>query len=120
MTLSEETVFLLQAFAAGIWGAFFYDGIRIFRRVVSHSRFWVSTEDLLFWIVCTFRGLQIMYEHNTGGLRWFAILGGAIGIYLYKKLLSKYYVNKVSRLLCYIRNKLTQILKMFRIKVCKY
>lgn len=119
MSLSSETIFLLQAFAAGIWGAFFYDGIRIFRRVISHGRFWISTEDFLFWVICTLKGFQIMYEQNTGGLRWFAVLGGVVGVYLYKKIISRFYVTNVSKLLCYVRNKLTQVLKMFRIKLCK-
>ena len=119
MTLSSETSFLLQAHAAGIWGAFFYDGIRIFRRVIPHRQFWVSTEDVLFWVICALKGFQIMYENETGGLRWFAILGGCFGVYLYKKLISRFYVSKVSALLLKVRNKLTALLKLFRINLCK-
>ena len=119
MQLSEETVFLLQAHAAGIRGAFFYDGIRILRRVIPHGRFWISTEDFLFWVICALEGFQIMYENDTGGLRWFAIFGGLVGIYLYKKILSRFYVTKVSALLVWVRNKLTAIVKLFRIKLCK-
>ena len=119
MSLSEETIFLLQAFVAGIQGAFFYDGIRILRRVIPHGRFWISAEDLLFWMICTLKGFQIMYEQDTGGLRWFAVLGGAVGIWLYKRMISRFYVTKIAGLLCYVRNKLTQMLKMFRMKLCK-
>ncbi|MBQ9123851.1 MAG: spore cortex biosynthesis protein YabQ [Lachnospiraceae bacterium] len=119
MKLSNETLFLLQAFTAGIWGAFFYDAIRIVRRVIPHRRFFVSLEDLAFWGICALRGLQIMYENNTGGLRWFAILGGGVGVYLYKKIISKFYVTNVSKALCVVRNKLTSMLKLIRIKLCK-
>lgn len=119
MSLSSETVFLLQAFTAGIWGAFFYDAVRILRRVVPHGRFWISVEDFSFWMICALKGFQIMYEHDTGGLRWFAVLGGVVGVYLYKKSVSKLYVTYVSRLFCFVRNKLTQLAKMFRIKLCK-
>ena len=119
MNMSAETECLLQAHAAGIWGAFFYDGIRIFRRVIAHKRFWISTEDFIFWMLIALKGFQIMYENDTGGLRWFAILGGSMGVYLYKKIVSKFYVTKVSALLVMVRNKLTAILKLFRIKLCK-
>jgi len=119
MNLSEETVFLLQAHVAAIKGAFFYDSIRILRRLIPHSNFWVSTEDLLFWMICAREGFRIMYELDTGGLRWFAILGGVVGVYLYKKLISKFYVRRVSGLFLPVRNKLTAILKLFRINLCK-
>lgn len=119
MNLSEETEFLLQAHAAGICGAFFYDGIRIWRRVVGHGRFWISTEDILFWMVCAYKGFRLMYELDTGGLRWFAIMGGVVGVYLYKKIVSRFYVTNVSAMLVWVRNKLTAIVKLFRIKLCK-
>ena len=119
MNMSVETEFLLQAHAAGIWGAFFYDGIRIFRRVFAHKRFWISAEDFIFWMIIALKGFQIMYENDTGGLRWFAILGGSLGVYLYKKTISRFYVIKVSALLVMARNKLTAILKLFRINLSK-
>ncbi len=119
MDLSNETMFLLQAHAAGIRWAFFYDGIRIWRRVIVHKQFWVSVEDSIFWMICALEGFWIMYENETGGLRWFAILGGCLGVCLYKKLLGKLYVEKVSALLLKVRNKLTAILKLFRINLCK-
>ena len=119
MTLSSETMFLLQAHAAGIRWAFFYDGIRILRRVIPHRQFWVSLEDVIFWIICALEGFWIMYENETGGLRWFAIMGGSFGVYLYKKLLGRFYVTSVSALLLKVRNKLTAILKLFRINLNK-
>ena len=119
MNLSEETVFLLQAHVAGIRGAFFYDGFRILRRVIPHGNFSISLEDLIFWMICAREGFQIMYDLDTGGLRWFAILGGVVGVYLYKKIVSKFYVKKMSGLFLLVRNKLTAILKLFRINLCK-
>ena len=70
-------------------------------------------------MIIALKGFQIMYENDTGGLRWFAILGGSLGVYLYKKTISRFYVIKVSALLVMARNKLTAILKLFRINLSK-
>lgn len=94
--IMQDNIFLLHAFLMGIGVTFVYDCIRIFRRIVSHNVFWISVEDLLFWFVCAIQVFLLMHEESDGELRWFAVLGALVGMFLYKKTISTPYVKYVS------------------------
>lgn len=50
----EETLFLYHSVLLGVFVAVIYDIIRILRRVVKHNRFFISLEDILYWVFCAF------------------------------------------------------------------
>lgn len=95
----SENVFLLHASLMGVLITFVYDLLRIFRRVIPHSSFFVSLEDLIFWIYCSVKVFLLMYHESDGTLRWFAVLGALGGMFLYKKLLSGLLVKYCSLML---------------------
>ena len=97
--MSEDTLFLWQSVAVGIGIVFFYDWLRIFRRVVSHKQWAVSLEDLVFWLVCTVMVFWWMYRVTNGGMRWFAVTGALVGMCVYKRWFSEFLVTFVSKLL---------------------
>ncbi len=97
--MADENVFLLYALIMGIFITFVYDLLRIFRRVVPHNRFWVSVEDLGFWIYCAAEVFMLMYRESNGSLRWFAVLGAMVGMLVYKKTISIFFVKYVSLVL---------------------
>lgn len=80
----------------GIYITFLYDLLRIGRRVITHNGFWVSVEDLTFWIYCAMKVFYLMHAESDGTLRWFAILGALLGMFLYKKTISPFFVKWVS------------------------
>lgn len=92
----SENRFLLYSLLMGIAMTFVYDIFRIFRRVWVHSRLIVSVEDALFWMVTAVSVFYLMHTQSNGKLRWFAVFGALCGMLLYKKTLSKYFVNGVS------------------------
>lgn len=94
--MEGENIFLLHAFLLGIFITFIYDLLRIFRRVIPHNAFFVSLEDLLFWIYCGGEVFLMMYHESDGSLRWFAVGGALFGMFLYKKILSRFLVKYVS------------------------
>lgn len=108
--MSEENVFLLYAFASGIYITFIYDILRILRRVVPHKGLLVSLEDLVFWIFCAVHIFQLMHRESNGSLRWFAVMGALMGMLLYKKTVSGLLVKYVSLILCRVRDLLCRIL----------
>ena len=113
--MADENVFLLYAVIMGIFITFVYDLLRIFRRVVPHNRFWVSLEDLGFWIYCAAEVFMLMYRESNGSLRWFAVLGAMVGMLVYKKTLSVLLVKYVSMALSKILSLLGKVLKfLFR------
>ena len=98
--MAGENEFLLYALLMGIFITFVYDLLRIFRRVFPHGSFWISMEDLCFWIYCAMDVFLLMYHESDGTLRWFAVLGAMAGMLAYKKLISPLFVKYVSLLLC--------------------
>ena len=82
---AQENLFLFYSVIMGIYITFLYDLLRIGRRVITHNGFWVSVEDLAFWIYCAMKVFYLMHAESDGTLRWFAILGALLGMFLYKK-----------------------------------
>lgn len=100
--MSGDMAFLLQAICVGSLIPFLYDGLRILRRVIPHRNWVVSVEDLLFWLLCTWYVFLWMYRVSNGGMRWFAIVGALMGMCVYKRLISGFWVEGVSRLLRFL------------------
>lgn len=97
--MASENQFLLHALLMGVFITFVYDLLRILRRVIPHGSFFVSLEDMFFWIYCAAEVFLMMYHEGNGTLRWFAVLGALVGMLLYKKLFSELLVKYVSMLL---------------------
>ncbi|MDE5908887.1 MAG: spore cortex biosynthesis protein YabQ [Lachnospiraceae bacterium] len=98
----NEVVFLLHSFLLGIAITFVYDGFLILRRLIRHSLFLISVEDLIFWIACAIGVFYMLYEENNGILRWFAVFGATLGMIVYKKSFSRLIVDFLSALIARI------------------
>lgn len=109
--MENENVFLLHALLMGIFITFIYDILRIIRRVIPHNWFFVSLEDLGFWIYCGAEVFLLMYHESNGSLRWFAVLGALAGMLAYRKLISGVFVKYVSRFLNWLLRILGGILR---------
>lgn len=94
-----EVYFLLSAIAMGAIITFAYDFILICRQVVKHNLFFISFEDFIFWAACAITVFYMLYEENNGILRWFAVLGAALGMLLYKKMIGRHFVHLISTLI---------------------
>ena len=99
----EEGWFLLYSVLLGIGITFVYDCLRICRRVVVHGVFWVSLEDMVYWIFVSCCVFYLLYCDNNGVLRWFAVMGTALGMFLFKKTLSPFWVRYGSLLFGQVR-----------------
>lgn len=121
--MENENIFLFYALLMGIFITFVYDILRIFRRVIPHGVLLVSLEDIGFWMYCGVKVFLLMYHESNGTLRWFAILGALVGMTLYKKTISSFFVKYVSLLLqkvLHIMGKIGKvILKPFLILIKK-
>lgn len=109
--MASENQFLLYSLFTGIFITFVYDLLRIFRRVVPHRLFFVSLEDLAFWIYCAAEVFLLMYRVSNGTLRWFAVMGALTGMFLYIKLVSPLFVKYASLVLSKIAGLMGKILK---------
>lgn len=128
--VTDENIFLLYSIGMGIFITFVYDLLRIMRRVLRHSNFFVSLEDLLFWIFCALSVFALMYNMGNGNLRWFAVFGALGGMLVYLKTVSPWFVRIMSgifkkitgalvRLGRFLKNKLTTLYKLLKMILCK-
>lgn len=111
----REVIFVSHSFLMGIIITFVYDGFLILRRLIKHNMFWVSIEDLIFWIVCAVSVFFMLYRENNGTLRWFAVAGAFVGMLVYKKTVSIWIVKTVSGVLL----KVSHIIWRFITFICK-
>ena len=106
----EESTFFLYSVCMGIIITFIYDLIRVLREIIPHNTFFVSLEDILFWIFTCFAQFVLLYEVNNGMVRWYSIAGAFFGMILYKKSLGQYMVVFLSKI---IRKTLYIALRIF-------
>ena len=110
-----ENILLLHSFLMGVYLTFIYDCLRICRRVIRHNNFWVSLEDLCYWLFLFAKVFLMLYHENNGKLRWFSILGAITGLIIYRLTISRALVKYSS----FVINKITSFIgkaltKLFR------
>lgn len=92
----QEVVFFLHSILMGLVITFAYDWVLIFRKLFTHGRFLMSAEDLIYWFVCGIGVFYMLYRENNGVLRWFAVMGAALGMLFYKLTVKDRFVNIMS------------------------
>lgn len=104
--MTSENLFLIHSAVMGVYLAFVYDNIRIFRRLIPHNTLFVSLEDIAYWIYLGAEVFLLMYYESNGMLRWFAVAGALLGIFLYKKLPGRAYIYIMSLVIRKIKERL--------------
>ena len=92
----QEVTFFLHSILMGLIITFAYDWILIFRKLLKHGRVLTSIEDLLYWFACGIGVFYMLYKENSGVLRWFAVMGAALGMLFYKAIIKNRFVNVMS------------------------
>lgn len=123
-TIIWEWYFLLYSVITGVGFAYIYDNIRLLRRIFRHKRWLVDIEDVLYWVVCFLVSFYLLYYGNHGVVRFFAVIGAGIGMYLYAKTIGRLYVKSLYRLIMllltpyrFVKLRLTHVRKQFTIKL---
>lgn len=109
---AQAKLFALTILIGGSMGLL-YDGLRILRRTVPHSRFWIQLEDAVFWLLSVFAVFLLLLRANAGEVRFFAIFGLFGGMGLYFLALSPFvlaFSNTVLRIVGFLLRLLGQIL----------
>ncbi|MEE1314801.1 MAG: spore cortex biosynthesis protein YabQ [Faecalimonas sp.] len=88
--IGQEAAIFLSACLNGILLCLVYTVIRMFRRLIRHSLFWISVEDLFFWIGSGIYLFLEMYRTCDGNIRWYFVLGVLIGAVLSIQLVEKF------------------------------
>ena len=95
--VEKELFIFLQAVLAGNMIYLAYSVIRVIRRLWKHNLFFVSIEDLLFWIATGVYLFIKMYQTSDGSIRWYFVIGvmfGGFGTHFLFNQVSKKYLAK--------------------------
>lgn len=83
-----ELRFLGLSFLWGLWMMAAYDGLRVLRGLFPHSHLWVSLEDICYWLVCAFAVFGFLYREDDGIVRWYALFGMGVGMFVWNRTVS--------------------------------
>lgn len=95
----QEVTFFLHSILMGLIITFAYDWILICRRLFRHGKILISIEDLLYWFACGIGVFYMLYKENNGVLRWFAVMGAALGMLFYKTIVKDRFIYIMSTLI---------------------
>lgn len=97
----DEAELFAVCLLLGMVLAFIYDGIRIFRLLLSHKNWVIDLEDLSFWIFTAWLVFRTLFIYNRGALRGYAFLGMFFGVLLYMFTLSRLLLFLAEKLIPY-------------------
>ena len=90
--IEKELSVFLQAALAGNLVYLLYSAIRVMRRIIKHNLFFVSLEDLIFWIGTAIFLFIKIYQTSNGSIRWYFVIGVLTG-----GLLTHFVISKISK-----------------------
>lgn len=92
--IEKELSVFLQAALAGNLIYLVYSAIRVVRRIIKHNLFFVSMEDLIFWIGTGIYLFIKIYQTSNGSIRWYFVIGvlagGILTHFIICKIAKKY------------------------------
>lgn len=96
--IEKELLIFLQAVLSGNLVYLIYTAIRVFRRLIRHNLFFVSLEDIIFWIATGIFLFLKIFQTSNGVIRWYFIVGVLLGViithYFIQKIIKKYIAKR--------------------------
>lgn len=77
--IEKEFSIFLSACLLGNTICMIYCAVRVFRRIVKHSLFWISLEDFVFWVWTGIYLFMEIYRTCNGSIRWYFVVGVLAG-----------------------------------------
>lgn len=119
--MNHELLFFFQSV---LWGAmllFFYDVLRIGRRLFPREALYVSVEDLAYWSLAGVFLFGRMYQANEGKIRGYAVAAVILGMVVYSRTVSAKFVSVSVKILRIPLKFLISIEKrlLFAVRHCK-
>ncbi|MGC6173536.1 spore cortex biosynthesis protein YabQ [Lacrimispora sp. 38-1] len=100
-----EVKLLLYSFFTGAGLMMTYDLLRIFRIFIPHTYVFTGIEDMIYWVYAALVTFSLLYEQNDGGLRGYVIAGIFLGMFLYDRLVSRFFLKSLKNLQKYLKMK---------------
>lgn len=78
--IGKELSIFVSACLTGNFICLIYFCLMVFRRIVKHNLFWISIEDIFFWIGSGGYLFGEMYRTCNGSICWYFVLGVFLGM----------------------------------------
>ena len=95
--MREELFVFLQAILAGNLVYLVYAALCVIRQIIRHKLFWVSVEDLLYWIGTGFYLFLKIYQTENGVIRWYFVVGVLCGAVVTHRIIRKFKKKDVAK-----------------------
>ena len=105
LSLEQGEVELDGVIALGAGLSFFYDFLRVLRRMIRHGAVATGIEDLLFWLFGACLLFALMFYGTDGELRGYVLLGTLCGALLYLQTAGPLLIRGGTAMTNYIRRK---------------
>lgn len=100
------------SFFKGVYLAWMYDNIRVYRRIIRHKTIiFMSIEDIVYGIFAGISAFIMCFRVTDGIIRGFVVTGIAAGMFLYFKFLSYIYIKWSVRIINFLLKPVFFILK---------
>ena len=107
---------LIESLKLGVRLGLIYDGFRLFRILITHHRFIIDLEDIIYWIISTFLIFRMQIRLADGITRGFVIASILVGMWIYHKLFGRRWVPVVEKKVLALKQWLTKLTAKIRIK----
>lgn len=98
MGIQDEISIFVSACLSGVVLCTMYNAIRIFRRLCRHTLFWISVEDLFYWLWAGLYLFSEMQRTCSGRIRWFYVIGILLGGVASGIPIAKFIKNRIDKL----------------------
>lgn len=107
-----EVKLLLYSFITGAGLMMTYDLLRISRIFIPHSYVIIGIEDMIYWVYAALVTFSLLYEQNDGGLRGYVISGIFLGMFLYDRLVSRFFLKFLKNFRKYLKMKMRKCTRL--------
>ena len=84
-SISAEAQVFLVSVLLGLELMLVYLVLMLIRGLIPHARWFRDIEDIVYWIFCAVQAFRLLFRENDGSIRWFFLVGIALGmIFLYE------------------------------------
>ena len=94
-----------MSFVTGVGLMVVYDLLRFLRLVIPHKPLWTGAEDFCFWIYAGVMTFGLLYEMNEGVIRGYAVAVVLLGMLLYDRICSRFWLKVLKNVRKYFRMK---------------
>ena len=94
-----------------------YDLLRVLRRIFPRGIFWVSIEDLLYWVAAALYFFLQLCRENNGIIRGYILLGIILGALCYDRMISRFLMEWMTKSVISAKKRLKKLYKKVTMKL---